>query len=178
MLSTTIGDAELRALEPWQAGEFAAFTERHRAHLKPWLPWAAFIVDEESSRQFLQRYADATAHDGGRIYALWRDGEMLGGTLFRVFEPQHGTCEIGVWLVPDATGQGLVGRAVEAMVAWAVDVRGMRRVEWCCVPENEPSKAVARRLGFVHEGTRRQAFEYDGRVWDLEVWALLASQRV
>jgi RimJ/RimL family protein N-acetyltransferase len=177
MLSTAIGDAELRALEPWQAGEFAAFTARHRAHLGPWLPWARSVVDEESARRFLQRYADATARDGGRIYALWRGGEMVGGTLFRVFEPQARTCEIGVWLAPEATGHGLVTRAVEAMVAWAVDVRGMRRVEWCCVPENEPSRNVARRLGFVHEGTARQAFEHDGRVWDVETWALLASER-
>jgi RimJ/RimL family protein N-acetyltransferase len=63
------------------------------------------------------------------------------------------------------------------MVAWAFDVRGLRRVEWRCVPENEPSRAVARRLGFRLEGTLREAFDYDGRVWDLEVWALLASER-
>ena len=177
MLSTPIGDAELRPLEPWQAAELAAYTERHRAHLKPWLPWAAFIVDEETARQFLQRYADATAADGARIYALWRDGEMVGGTLYRIFEPRRHTCEIGVWLSPEATGQGLVTRAVQVMIDWAVDVRGMRRIEWCCVPENEPSRAVARRLGFVHEGTARQAFEHEGRVWDLETWALLASER-
>ncbi|WP_395656087.1 GNAT family N-acetyltransferase [Nocardioides sp.] len=177
MLSTTIGDAELRALEPWQAADLAAFTERHRAHLRPWLPWAVSIVDEDTANGFLQRYADATARDGGRIYALWRDDEMVGGALFRVFEPQTRTCEIGVWLAPDATGRGLVGRTVEAMIAWAVDVRGMRRIEWQCVPENEPSRAVARRLGFTHEGTLREAFEHEGRLWDVEVWALLAAER-
>lgn len=178
MLARTIGDAELRALEPWQAADFAAFTERHRDHLRPWLPWAAFVVDEPSARGFLQRYADATARDGGRIYGLWCGEEMVGGTLFRVFEPEARTCEIGVWLAPDATGRGLVGRAVEAMVAWAVDVRGMRRVEWHCVPENEPSRRVARRLGFRLDGTLREAFEHDGRRWDVEVWSLLASERV
>ncbi|MBA2956384.1 GNAT family N-acetyltransferase [Nocardioides sp. MAH-18] len=177
MLSRAIGDAELRALEPWQAAELAAFTERHRDHLGPWLPWARSVVDEQTARAFLQRYADATAADGGRIYGLWRGGDMVGGTLFRIFEPRSGTCEIGVWLSPDATGQGLVTRAVEAMVEWAVDVRGMRRVEWRCVPQNEPSRATARRIGFTHEGTLRQAFAHDGRLWDLEVWALLASDR-
>ncbi|MBB3040833.1 GNAT family N-acetyltransferase [Nocardioides soli] len=177
MLSRQVGDAELRPLEPWEAATFAAFTARHREHLGPWLPWARSIVDEESAHAFLQRYADATARDGGRIYALWRDGEMVGGTLFRVFEPAASTCEVGVWLSPEATGRGLVTRAVEAMVAWAVDVRGIRRVEWHCVPENLPSRAVARRLGFTHEGTLRQAFEHDGRLWDVEVWALLAAER-
>lgn len=174
MLTKTVGAAELRTLEPWQAAEFAAYTERHRSHLGPWLPWARSIVDVESARSFLQRYADTTAGDGGRIYSLWLDDTMVGGTLFRVFDAESGTCEIGVWLSPEATGRGLVTRAVSEMVSWAVDVRGMQRVEWRCVPENLPSRAVAERLGFHHEHTLPDAFDHDGRSWSLEVWALLA----
>src|SRR5262249_62283295 len=51
-------DAELRALEPWHAGEFTEFLEGARPHLAPWLPWATTITDEASAREFLQRYAD------------------------------------------------------------------------------------------------------------------------
>lgn len=178
MLMKTLGDdAELRPLEPWQAAEFSAYTARHRDHLAPWLPWAAWIVDEESARAFLQRYADTTARDGGRIYGLWSDGELVGGALFRIFEPDAGVCEIGVWLSAAATGRGLVTRAVAAMVDWAVDVRGIRRIEWHCVPDNLPSKAVAERLGFRLDGILREAFAYDGRVQDVEVWSLLATDR-
>lgn len=177
MLTRAIGDAELRSLEPWQAADFAAYTELHRAHLGPWLPWARSIVDERSAREFLQRYADTTARDGGRIYGLWQDDVLVGGTLFRVFDPIGRVCEVGVWLSPAVTGRGLVTRAVGAMLDWALDVRGMERVEWRCVPENLPSRAVAERLGFRHDETLPAAFEHDGRRWDLEVWALLASER-
>lgn len=177
MLSTRIGDAELRALEPWQAGEFAAYVEANRAHLKPWLPWATSIVDEDTARAFLQRYADRLAADEGRIYGLWRDGGLVGGTLFRVFDVGQSMCEIGVWLSADAQGQGLVTRAAEAMIAWAVDVRGIQRVEWHCVPENAASIAVARRLGMTREGVLREAFRYAGTAHDVEVWSLLARER-
>ena len=68
-------------------------------------------------------------------------------------------------------------RAATAMVRWAVDVRGVDRVEWHCVPENTASIAVARRLGFTHEGTLRESFAYRGRRWDVEVWALLADEQ-
>ena len=176
MLSHDLGGgAELRPLEPWQAAEFAAYVAAQRTHLAPWLPWAVSITDEESARGFLQRYADRQAADGPRIYALWDGGAMVGGTLFRVFEPAGGSCEIGVWLAADAVGRGLVTRAAQAMVDWAVDCRGMRRVEWHCVPENLPSRAVAERLGMQLEGTQRQAFEHAGRLWDIELWALVRS---
>jgi ribosomal-protein-serine acetyltransferase len=176
MLSLDLGDgAELRPLEPWQAAEFAAYVDAHRGHLRPWLPWAVSITDEESARGFLQRYADRQAADEGRIYGLWEHGRLVGGTLFRVFDVAGSSCEIGVWLAADALGRGLVTRAARAMVAWAVDDRGIRRVEWHCVPENLPSRAVAERLGMQLEGVQRQAFEHDGRLWDVELWALVAS---
>ena len=171
------GGAELRALEPWQAEEFAAYVEEQRPHLRPWLPWAVSVCDERSAREFLQRYADRQACDEGRIYAIWDAGRMVGGTLFRVFDAAGGMCEIGVWLSADAVGRGLVTRAARAMVDWAVQERGIRRVEWHCVPENLPSRAVAERLGMTLEGVQRQAFEHDGRLWDVELWALVVGGR-
>jgi len=175
MLSLTVGDAELRTLEPWQSAEFAAYVAANRDHLGPWLPWAESIVDEEGARQFLQRYADGTAADGRRIYALHRGGEMVGGALFRTFDTQASVCEIGVWLSAGAQGQGLMTRAVQAMITWATDVRGIHRVEWLCVPENAASRRTAARLGFTHEGTTRQSWRHRDRWWDTEIWALLAT---
>jgi ribosomal-protein-serine acetyltransferase len=168
--------AELRALEPWRAGEFQDFIAGYREDLAPWLPWAAALSDVDSTRQWLQRYADEQARDGGRIYGIWQDGVLVGGTLFRVFEPRVGACEIGVWLAPQARGQGLITLAAERMIGWAIGERGMNRVEWRAVPENTRSLAVARRLGMTREGVLREAFPYRGTIHDVEVWAILARE--
>lgn len=179
MLSHSLGaGAELRPLEPWQAQRFASYVEAHRAHLAPWLPWAVSIVDEEGARAFLQRYADGTARDGRRIYGLWLDDELVGGTLFRIFDTAASLAEVGVWLSPGAQGRGLVTRAATAMITWAVRERGIHRVEWHCVSENTRSRAVASRLGLTHEGTLREDFEHAGRRWDTEVWAVLDHEWV
>ena len=79
--------AELRALEPWQAGVFAGYVEQHRDDLIEFLPWADSIRDEDGARAFLQRYAERQARDEGRIYGLWEHGVLVGGTLFRVSTP-------------------------------------------------------------------------------------------
>jgi RimJ/RimL family protein N-acetyltransferase len=116
MLAYPLGDgAELRALEPWQAAEFAASVDRARAHLAP-------------------------------------------------------------WLAAEAQGRGLVARAVRRMMGWAVQDRGMTRVEWHTVPSNARSIAVAQRLGMRREGVLRQAFPMNGTRHDVEVWSLLASE--
>jgi RimJ/RimL family protein N-acetyltransferase len=176
MFTVPLGEgAELQPLEPWQAAEFAAYIEEHRAHLAPWLPWAVSITDEEGARAFLQRYADGQAGDSRRIYALRLDGALVGGCLFRVFDVPTGTCEIGVWLSPDAEGRGLVTRACRELIRWAFEVRGMTRIEWHCVPHNKRSIAVAERLGMTHEGTLRQAFPFNGETHDVQIWSLLPT---
>jgi ribosomal-protein-serine acetyltransferase len=177
MFSVPLGEsAELRPLEPWLAEEFAAYVEAERAHLAPWLAWARSITDPGSARQWLQKYADDQARDGGRIYGIWLDDALVGGALYRVFDAAAGSCEIGVWMAAAAQGRGLVTRAARRLIDWAVEARGIARVEWRVVPGNARSIAVAQRLGFTREGVLRQFFPLDGVRQDIEVWSLLASE--
>ncbi|MFR9725763.1 GNAT family N-acetyltransferase [Streptomyces sp. MS19] len=169
------GTAALEPLEPWQAGEFAAYVARVRPHLAPWLPWAHAVTDTASARQWLERYADEQAHGRGRVCGIRVDGQLEGGALFRVFDTQSGVCELGAWISPAAEGTGLVTRACAHLVDWAVRERGIVRVEWRVTPANARSVAVAKRLGMRHEGTLRQVFPMDGARQDLEVWALLTD---
>jgi len=177
MLTLPLGDgAELRALEPWHAEELAAHVETIREHLRPWIPFASRVVDADSAREFLQRFADLQARDEGRFYGIWLDGRLSGGTLFKDFDATSGVCEIGVWLSPHAEGRGLITTAVRHMIDWAINVRGMHRVEWRNSPDNERSRAVAKRLGLTHEGTLRGDFVVNGTRQDTEVRAVLADE--
>ncbi|MFD0905641.1 GNAT family N-acetyltransferase [Actinomadura sediminis] len=168
--------AELRPLEPWQAAEFAAHVDRVRDDIVRYVPFGRTVVDEESARAFLQRYADRQAADEGRFYGIWVDGVLMGGTLFRVFDADRGVCELGVWLDRAARGRGLVTIACRAMLDWAFGVRGMARVEWLCDPANDASIAVAKRLGMTLEGVQRKAYIADGESRDLHVWAILDEE--
>jgi len=176
MFSVSLGpSAELRPLEPWRAGEFAAAVERCRDHLRPWIPFATRVVDEETARVLLQDYANRQAADSGAMYGIWVDGELRGGTLFRGFSAAMGVAEVGVWLDPSVVGRGLIQAAVRHMIDYAFHERGLTRIEWYCGTENTRSKAAAERLGMTYEGTLRSSFAVDGRRLDSEVWAVLAS---
>ncbi len=172
MLSMAVGPAELRALEPWHAPEFAEFMQRSGESLYEWLPWEAF-EDVERARAFLVPFAEGAAQDGRRLYGIWLDGVLVGGVLFPVFNLRHGVAEIGAFLGAEARGRGIVTQAVSAMVTWCFEARDLHRVEWRCAPGNLPSRAVAQRLGFTLEGTLRQAFDIRGTRVDLEMWAML-----
>ena len=178
MFATSLGDdgAELRPLEPWRAEEFLAHMDRGREFVGQHIGLADAVTDLESSRSFLQSYADKAAADTGRIYGIWTDDKLVGGVLFRTMDVKHGTAEVGCWLEPCAVGKGLVTRAARVIIDWVVEERGVHRVEWQVKAANVASIAVARRLGMTKDGVLRESFPYRGKRHDIEVWSVLAPE--
>ncbi|GGQ31159.1 GNAT family N-acetyltransferase [Streptomyces roseolilacinus] len=175
--SLSLGDgAELGPLEPWQAEEYLAHIDRGREHIGRYIALADAARDLPSARAFLQAYADKTAADTGRIFGIRQDGTLVGGVLFRTMNVADGTCEAGCWLEPAAVGRGLVTRAARAIIDWAVDVRGMHRVEWLVAAGNTASVDVARRLGMTRDGVLRGNRLHRGVRHDIEVWSVLAPE--
>lgn len=168
--------AQLRPLEPWQAPEFLAHIDRARPLVDPWIPWASLTTDLASARSTLQRYADLSSSDSGRIYGIWLGGVLVGGVMFTRFDTSSGVCEIGCWLEQAGQGRGLVTRACRALIDWAFTRRGMSRVEWWVASGNTRSIASARRLGMTRDGVLRQRYPYRGLRHDSEVWSVLAQE--
>ena len=169
-------DAELRPLEPWQAEEFLAHMDRARENIDPWIKWAARSTDLESARRTLQDYADRLAADSGRIFGIWLDGTLVGGTIFVHFDTKRGNCEIGVWSEPAGQGKGLITAAVRHLIDYALIERGLHRVEWINNTVNVRSGAVAARLGMHRDGVLRGYSELRGERHDAEIWSMLAPE--
>ncbi|WP_055585021.1 GNAT family N-acetyltransferase [Peterkaempfera griseoplana] len=178
MYAVSLGDdgAQLRPLEPWQAEEFLVHMDRGRDFVGRYVALPDAVTDLASSRSFLQAYAERAAADTGRIHGIWSGGDLVGGVLFRTMDVERGTAEAGCWLEPSAVGRGLVTRAARVIIDWAVEERGIHRVEWQVSASNGPSIAVARRLGMTREGVLRESYPYRGERHDMEVWSVLAPE--
>ncbi|MEV4439203.1 GNAT family protein [Streptomyces sp. NPDC049577] len=176
MYAISLGDdgAELRPLEPWQAEEFLAHIDRGREFIGQHNALPDVVHDLESSRAFLQAYAEKAAADAGRICGIRADGKLVGAVILRRMDVEQRTAEAGCWLEPSAVGRGLVTRAARVLIDWAVEERGIHRVEWWVSSANEPSIAVARRLGMTRDGVLRESYLYRGKRHDEEIWSVLA----
>ncbi|MGK5628189.1 GNAT family N-acetyltransferase [Streptomyces sp. URMC 123] len=178
MYAISLGDdgAELCPLETWQAEEFLAHIDRGREFIGQHNALPDVVTDLESSRAFLRAYAEKAAADTGRIHGIRLGGTLVGAVILRTLDVRQGTAEAGCWLEPAATGKGLVTRAATALIDWAVEERGIHRVEWVVSVGNEPSIAVARRLGMTRDGVLRQSHLHRGVRHDEEVWSVLAPE--
>jgi ribosomal-protein-serine acetyltransferase len=173
----SLGDgAELGMLEPWHAEEFLEAVERSREHLLAAIPVAHSVHTVEDARAYLQRFADGHAKDVEHLFGIRLDGTLVGITMLHNFDTRTATCEIGVWLAPEARGRGLVTRACRYVIDWAIGVRGMQRVQWSHSPGNERSAAAARRLGMTREGVLRSAWTLGDVRTDNVVWSVIAEE--
>ncbi|WP_112134476.1 GNAT family N-acetyltransferase [Glycomyces dulcitolivorans] len=168
--------AELRPLVPELAVEMTVHMDRGREFIGRYVAIADVCADVEGTRGFLETYAAKAAADAGRIWGIWLDGTLVGGVLFRTMDFRMQTAEAGCWLEPAATGKGLVTRAVAAIIDWAVEERGIHRVDWWAAVRNTASLAVAERLGMTKEGVLRDVYLHRGERYDMEVWSVLAPE--
>jgi RimJ/RimL family protein N-acetyltransferase len=201
MFKTALSEgAELRPLTPDLAEEFAAHIDRGREFIGRHVALADVVSDADAAGRFLEAYAEKAATDTGRIWGIWLDsthgnasggthgnasdgthgdasgGTLVGGVLFRAMDFRMETAEAGCWLEPAAVGKGLVTRAVTVIIDWAIEVRGIHRVDWWASTRNTPSIAVAERLGMTKEGVAREAYLHRGERHDMEIWSVLAPE--
>jgi ribosomal-protein-serine acetyltransferase len=119
-----------------------------RAELLPWMPWAVDLSMETQAA-----YADRALPEweaGSPAFAITEHGVAVGVIgLSRITDTEY---EIHYWLATDRTGRGYVTEAAQALLEWAPDALGARRIVLHAGMENRRSLAIAERLGFTRDG--------------------------
>lgn len=103
------------------------------------------------------------------------NGAPAGVCSYLRITPLHGSVEVG-WITyaPTLKQTAAATEAMYLMMKRAFEL-GYRRYEWKCDALNAPSRRAAERLGFVYEGTFRQAVVVKGRNRDT-AWFSVTDQ--
>lgn len=166
-----------------------------RLQLRPWTPYdeddyLRAVNDPEVARwtgypspyppELAQTFLSERAPEGwaSGVHLTWavRDattGAVLAGVGLQRIE--GGAADIAYWALPEGRGRGVTSDAVAAVCRWAFATLDLARIGWACSAGNHASRAVAQKVGFTFEGTRRQAFDQRGVHVDDWVGSLLAT---
>ena len=162
----------LRPLEPGDArSTFAYAGDPVHTRYMMFLPYASV----EETEAYLREAAAQWGEERPAFYefAILRGGEHIGGvSLYRMEDPATG--ELGWVLHPAWQGQGFACEAARAVIDWARDSLGLRRIIAQCDSENSASSALMRRLGmrFVSRVPGRRNRAMDGERME-DTWELL-----
>jgi RimJ/RimL family protein N-acetyltransferase len=142
---------KLEPVAPDHAGALFSAIIESRPELLPWMPWA-----REPSLDGNRR----TAEDGERD---WHEDRrfhfvMVERATLQVIgvvglnRAGAETAELHYWIRSDHAGQGLTTEACRALIAWAPQALGVRRLTLWAGQQNRASRRVAAKLGFSDLG--------------------------
>ena len=96
-------------------------------------------------------------------------GKSLGTFSLMRIDQNNRVIEVGtVIFSPELRGTRIGTEAQYLLARYVFEELNYRRYEWKCDALNLPSRRAAERLGFVYEGTFRQAVIYKGRTRDTD----------
>lgn len=102
-----------------------------------------------------------------------KTGKAVGVAAFMRIDPANGVIEVGhLNFSPLLQKRPAATEAMFLMMGRVFDELAYRRYEWKCDSLNAASRKAAARLGFLYEGTFRQAVVYKGRNRDTAWFAM------
>ena len=168
----------LRCWQPEDAPMVQEAAAANKEHLLPFMPWAADepqTVDQKV--ELMRRFRGLFDRGEDYVYGIFnQDGSRaLGGTGLHT-RPTGNALEIGYWLHKDFINQGFVTETAAALTKVAFELYHVERMEIHCSVENLASAAVSRKLGYVHEATRRRLGFAHGDRTDQMIWTMFVDE--
>ncbi|GGX08039.1 GNAT family N-acetyltransferase [Undibacterium macrobrachii] len=106
-----------------------------------------------------------------------RPEKLFGACGIYEIDSVNNNAEIGYWLLPEYWGFGVMHECLLSILHFAFDDLQLHRVHAEVEPANIASAKLLQKLGFVHEGRRRQIARREDAYLDLDLYARLASDR-
>jgi RimJ/RimL family protein N-acetyltransferase len=128
------------------------------------------------AERWVERYEEGRAKGDREGFAILDEsGAFLGLAVVPTIDREARTVELGYVVAPAARGRGVATEVLRRLTDWTFAELDPVRIELLISVDNEGSKRVAERCGYVKEGVLRSThFKQD--IWeDTEVWSRLRS---
>lgn len=102
-------------------------------------------------------------------------GGVVGEVVLNEWEPANRSCNFRTLIGPTGRSRGLGTETTRLIVDHGFRALGLHRIELEVYSFNPRARRVYDKVGFVHEGTRRDALRFDDEWIDAEVMAILAT---
>lgn len=168
----------LRCWQPEDATLMQEAAAVSKEHLLPFMPWAVNEPEPiESKIERIRKFRASFDRSEDYVYGVFDldESRALGGSGLHTRIGEEGL-EIGYWIHKDFVGQGLATELSAALTKVAFELYLVQRMEIHCAVENLASAAVPRKLGYVHEATRRRLAFANGGKSDSMIWTLFADE--
>ncbi|MDX3383474.1 GNAT family protein [Streptomyces niveiscabiei] len=131
------------------------------------------------SPEFLRSWYGSRSAQADRLDLAVTDrasGELVGEVVLNEWDPEARSCTFRTLIGPGGRGRGLGTEATRLIVGYGFDRLRLHRIGLEAYAFNSRAIRVYEKVGFVHEGVRREIELKDGKWVDEVVMAILEDE--
>ncbi|WP_214483164.1 GNAT family protein [Bacillus sp. SM2101] len=152
ILKTVDERVYLKLIEMKDAEKIFKLTHNSRNYLRKWLPWVDTTTGIEDTKAFIRACISKYDEDKHMIMMviLYKD-DVVGVAGYNQIDWLNKTAYIGYWLAEECQGFGIMTKVVKALTNYAFTEAELKKVAIRPAENNEKSRAIPERLGFIEE---------------------------
>ena len=102
--------------------------------------------------------------------------EFCGAAGFNDLNKQHKKAEIGLWLLKDFWGKGILKEVMPKLFEIGFSNLNLNRIEGFVVSNNVKCKRALEKINFTYEGTMRECEIKNGEKIDVDFYSILKNE--
>jgi len=141
----------IRLIEYPDAQEIFNLVDANRSFLREWLPWVDFNTSLEDTKKFISSSLDDYSKNKSMVNVVIQKG-IVGLCAFVNFDSSIKAGYIGYWLAKDCQGYGYITEACKDLEYIGFNRLKLNKIEIHVAKDNQKSRAIALKLGYVETG--------------------------
>ncbi|BDD12591.1 N-acetyltransferase (plasmid) [Fulvitalea axinellae] len=136
-----------------------------------------FPTLEETEEQ-MEWYRNLKKEGTGIWWGIYdkKDDQFCGAGGFNSLDKQHRKAEIGLWLLKEYWGRGILKEIMPKLFEYGFEELDLNRIEGFVVNDNMKCKNALEKINFKYEGTMRESEIKNGQKIDVDFYSILRSE--
>lgn len=132
----------------------------------------------EDTKEQMDWYRDLKKNGTGIWWGIYdkNDHQFCGAGGFNNLEKDHKKAEIGLWLLKEYWGKGILKEIMPKLFEEGFNKLDLNRIEGFVASDNLKCKNGLEKINFTYEGTMRECEIKNGKKIDVDFYSILKSE--
>lgn len=130
---------------------------------------------KEELERYRQWYIDIQTASDRLDLAITVEGEVIGEIVLNEWDSEMESISFRILMDPYYANHGYGSEAMTLFLTYAFKQFNFNRIELEVYSFNPRARRAYEKVGFVYEGTKREAFQFDKKKYDIEFFSILNS---
>lgn len=131
----------------------------------------------EDTKEQMEWYRNLKKNETGIWYGIYnKNDKFCGAGGFNDVNKEHRKAEIGLWLLKDFWGKGIMKQIMPKLFKIGFNNLNLNRIEGFVDSKNTKCKNALEKINFTYEGTMRENEIKNNEKIDVDFYAILKSE--